>query len=466
MSYPSFLSYVGNSLSVRGVSVNSFRVDAQSTGAVSANQKISFNLPENAILDMQSTKLMFKASCTGDGARLPQNIATLFSSMQVTAGGVTIMSGSGNFGVIEKIKAIGHNMPPDPVKENGFMTTLYGKDGEAKGTSSAATAESYTSYDGALFSIKLGDLASMSPRLVDTSILPGLRVEFTVASNNVLSSVKGTQVEGSSSNHPFTTVNSNTAVTFTISDYFVCANVYSISDGIYPMLIENRIVQNQAVEINVIDHIPFEDNSFTGNMRASLSTANLSKLIAIFRLNGFSTIQAPTTIAGYKTDNSYALSSYGDAAAYTGSFNRFTAPVDNATNANLYTANNAAKNKYNDSPLPKLQFSINSANLPQWTPTVAEWYDLTKWAFNVKHLDVTGLVDYLNTSFVMAFPLDLPGSGTNTTGLDTRGSNSSIEIKAPSTAGLETTDAFNCLMVAQTVKTILVGAGKAIEVVS
>ena len=53
MSYPDSLMYYANTL--RGVSTNVFRVNAQTTGNVGANQTIRFELPSNTLLNLRKS---------------------------------------------------------------------------------------------------------------------------------------------------------------------------------------------------------------------------------------------------------------------------------------------------------------------------------------------------------------------------------------------------------------------------
>ena len=74
----------------------------------------------------------------------------------------------------------------------GHKDVLDAGDHEGKYTGAAGTSESYAALGAAnnLFSVDLGDMANIQPRLVDLSLLGSLEIIFTVADTHAIASIK------------------------------------------------------------------------------------------------------------------------------------------------------------------------------------------------------------------------------------------------------------------------------------
>ena len=89
---------------VQGVSTNTFRIEPHNSSTATPNQSIRVALPSNALLNTRSLCLLFSATTSGSGARLPAGITGLIDRYEVLAGGVQISQGFSLYNVLVKAK--------------------------------------------------------------------------------------------------------------------------------------------------------------------------------------------------------------------------------------------------------------------------------------------------------------------------------------------------------------------------
>ena len=197
---PSAISYALNKMS--GTSVNTFQINSTSASSVLANSQIRFLLPTSGMVDFKTLRLHFAVELpdSGNGGRrLPAGIKHLFNRVQVQIGGVTVCQGTNFFGVEQDALSIVNNKPPSLVSEHGEMVTEYDYAGTHITASNTAGSEKYSQGLGknsTMFSIDLGDVAKISPRIVPLDLMGQVEIIFFTAPNSVLSAVKGNQLVG------------------------------------------------------------------------------------------------------------------------------------------------------------------------------------------------------------------------------------------------------------------------------
>ena len=444
---------------VQGVSVNSFNVTPTSgSSATPAGGQIRIQLPTNSLCDMKTSKLHFSVTTTGLTTRLPVGVKTLFERVQVLAGGVTIYQGNNFFGIQEYAYSVAKDKPYDYVNDHGFVATTYGTDGSQLGTSGETYSTSALGSE-TLYSMDLGEMSEVSPRILDLSIMPQLEVVFFVAPSTVLS-VPSAATDVTN----FTTSHVNTNASFSITNPVFIANCYAMSDGMYSTAMQQRISDLGYLELVFPQTISF-NQSWHGSCRQSLGAMSLDRLHAVFRPSGFATRKAPVLVSGYAHDTvsagpvySYHGGDMVDAQGnheYQSAFQQMKAPTLSSTQSLDDVGNYSTA-----SPL-RFQFKVNSASVPQFQPNQSQWLELTRWANNSKLSSVTSLPEYLNNKFVMSYPFNLPTNFWErpcVSGFDSRSSNTFIElISQNSSSGSD------CLVLAETSTILRVGSGKQIE---
>ena len=239
-SLPSSLSFA---LSVvQGCSKNVFQI-ASSTGAssVAPDGVIRFNLPSNSIMDWKNSKMNFSVECAAStGARLPQYVGTLFSGVRIMVAGQTVVQNNNLHGIVKACDYVTNQDVCDPVTGHPHVCEKEAIDGSV--LTATNKSESYAAGIGkiaTLFSVDMGQIARISPRLIDMSLLGAVTVEFIVAPATVLLAVKNTAPRATATNN-FCAAQGG-APTFTIERPVFNAICYSLLSSSYQMAIKERI---------------------------------------------------------------------------------------------------------------------------------------------------------------------------------------------------------------------------------
>ena len=156
---------------IQGVSTNIFRLQPQNSDSATPNQQNRFQLPSNAILNLKALKLMFSATCEGNGARLPPKTSSLINRYEVLIGGVSVAQGFDLYNVLVHAKSalLGSKCDavlehPEMVREKSYVT---GKELEGNVETYDKTNDA-TQFGVVSFE---GFLGSLEPSLFDTSLV-------------------------------------------------------------------------------------------------------------------------------------------------------------------------------------------------------------------------------------------------------------------------------------------------------
>ena len=181
----------------------------------------------------------------------------------------------------------------------------------------------------------------------------------------------------------------------------------------------------------------------------------------MWRTNGYLGINAAIPIAGTNTTLGSGLSTADvldqadcRGAKYLPAPMNFTAPM---------TALPSATTPKPDEP--ELAMSINSVRYPQFNCRLSQWYQLTKDAFEVNKTQSKSYIEYLSNRFMIATRLNLPQSSALRvkSGLDLRGSNSSILISAVNANNMTTNG--NVIVFLESTRVLRIGVGKTLQVI-
>ena len=468
-NYPAYLSYYLKEFS--GVSTATFKVPPQASAALGAHKQMSFCLPTNTLVSCKDIRLIFSASTTVNGtskaARLPA-AKSLIERIVVTAGGIQIDSGISNQNVLEQaldnMKAREHD-PVDSHSQmvrnwNGYNNIAFGG---ADGAPERTIAETYNSTNAATqFSVDLGNFfRTVSPNMLDLSLMPEITVTIYTADNSVITSGLAT---GTVAN--FTTAGDN-QTTYEISNYSLLVPCYSIDDGMYQKVIQARMADSGYLTCSWDGYDAFND-TFNGVTRCASAASSLDKIIAVFRNANYNAKNGAVEVSGYNNllvianpltqAATVALeqpATYGGAKYLSAPMN-FTSPM-----ANLPVGANYADRE------PELAWSINSVRYPQFNANLAAHYQLLKDAFEVDRTQSQSYLEYLTNRFQVALKLNLPQSTAMRakSGLDLRGSNSSILLSNVSGDIKTGADEANVLLFLQSHRELRVGIGKTLQLI-
>jgi len=475
---PAALSYSLNTL--QGTSFNSFEL-APSTGtsSVSPNGQIRFLLPNVGLLDMKSSKMTFSVTTTASvGCRLPAHTDSLFSRLEVKAGGVSIYAGNSFHNVLENIK---YNMGTKTAcGVTGHKDVLDCGDQAGKYIGAADASETYAAGLGAvnnIFSVDLGDMANIQPRLLMLELLPTLEIILTVADTHAIASIEQGAIGTGGTNGASTTHASSANATFTITNPRMYVNMYSLASGAYQQAIRSRMADVGYLSLCYDNNICF-NSTFTGSSRFSLSAMSLKRISAVFRKTSATSVKGLVPIVGYaKADHDGDGAVYGifgsslldktGIAHYQVASQQFCLPTsDPAHNASNEDTNLGL---YDGTTPCNLQFKIQSAQVPQYFAGVDQQAELTKLAYNVEKFGKAEIMpQYLNNYYCFSVPLSLPESPYDKkviSGLSTQGTNAFLELTSNG-GNVDTNGNYDVLIFATCDQILRVGEGKQIELLN
>ena len=485
---PSALSYGLDQIS--GVSTNSFSIVSSSAGdEVSSGGRFTFLLPSVGIMDMKTSKIGFTTKLVGNGSRMPKYTTSLIDQIIIRAGGVTVsQSQSGLFGAWRTIEEETGQVHTNEVSGHRECASSMDYVGSVLSANDAETYHTGIGGTSSLFEIDLGEISQCHPRLLDLSILPQISVEIVLANNTVLASCRDSNLNKGQANGACT-VNAAGLGTWSMLRPKLQANMYSLMSGAYENALRSRMEQTGFLQICFPNTVAFSQQ-FTGSARFSIAAMSLNKLTSVFRQRKHATAGGYVPLLGYAshTAASPTMGQIGGVGAantgiarYQQKSQQFQLPTilpdpDAAgtgvvNGAGLDSAGSAAID-YGQAGITApitMQYSIQSALVPQYPVDQQQMMNLTCWANNIDTLpDCKSYAEFFFNKAIFAFPLDLPKSPTDTrcniSGLSTVGSNAFITLQA-SGGNVNTTD-FDALMFASCTSILRVGSGRSIELIS
>jgi len=499
MSTSANLSYFLDRL--QSFSTNYFRLESDNQSTATAGQIVSISLPDNAILNLSSFKVLCNVSTSGGtaGARLVP-IDNLVEKIEINCGGSVISQGSNFTNVLldAMVKmgqkscdtAMGH---PEIVREKAY---------DYNGITPLTTTsnEDYGDFPFTNFCMSnfLGFIDSCQPRLIDLSLLPSLKVRLTLAPNNVLPSVESAalstgqvfttrnidvttshsfQIPGNTANSGFsggTVLNTNAGnAKYTVSNIHAMIEACGLASEIYDQTIAAMMQQQGFIEIPFKNYQSFQD-VHSGSSRFTVSSASVDRIWTIWRASNYNTNQKPIPIDGYKSKAAFAVDGSSDAnpgkvvnigqgdydsggvfdtnkEKYTSAFFNYKAPFDIGDVAKATV---------------EQQLQLNSAYMPNFPANFGDILQITKNSLPMQGMDYLKnmtMSQYLHNYCIGCYRLNLPGSENLRvlSGLDARNSNIQGIVK---TTG--TTDNPVLNIYTETTSVLRCGVGRAVELIS
>lgn len=464
MSYPPSLTY-GLS-AINGVTVNNFKVQAHTTSAVSSGGSIRFTLPTNALVHFKKVSLNFCVETTGTatamaGSRIPEG-HMLFNRMQVTAGGVPLSSGVSNLNVLRQILKVVHGHDSNPVTDHSNIIrdksdiTFIDMSGAVNGVNENLPAKDNATW----LSMSLGPLFdTIEPAMVSTDLLPEIQVEIFLANSNVVVKPLGGGIA------QFTTNAGTLDGDFNVNNYHLNVPCYSISDAIYESMLDKTIERDNYLVLSYKEYYNFSD-TFSGASLFTSGVSCLNRIMAVYRNTGYDTQGAPKRIAG-STDE-LGLTGRGtdffqdkrtSNEAYVSKQARFTAPL---------TTNIAGSTTgLNTEGIPSFSYRVNSVQMPNYNVPAPSWYHITCEAMGVdKMAHCESQVEFLEDKYIQAIRLCLPNDSVRVlSGLDSRGSSTTMRLNCDNTAGNLKTSS-NVEIYLEATQQLRVGQGRMLQTIA
>ena len=484
MSFNPNLTYFVDRL--QGVSTNTFRLETQNKTTAKQNDIITFDLPSNAILNLRSLKVWCNGSCSAadagslatSGARLPP-IDDLVERVEVSVGGVLLSQGTNFQNVLNEVlksvssedcdSVVGH---PEYVRNVSYVNGA----GDGAGPITTTGNEDYPSGVPSRFCIQKfhGFLATADPKLLDTSIIPDIRVRLYMASNNVLTSSLGTAIGDGVAAAPFEAGFANPAGPvvgggkYILTDIHATIEAIGLADQSYDQMIAAQMGQQGFLEIPYKSYTSFEE-THSGSSRFSVATQSLDRVWVSWRKTAFNAQAAPIIVNGYKKQGGYIMGAIATGANATIDLGLPQYDVGGV----LDTNKEKYKSQYFNFVAPqenmKMQLQLNGAYMPQFSANLGELYGITRNSIEgARDAKNMSLDQYLNNYCVQCFRLNMPDSEYSRTisGLDTRAVNLAGVVRTENSAAGGGRDNLAINIFTEQTECLRVGAGRAIEIIA
>lgn len=271
--YPRNLSYFVRKLN--NYSRNTFKLQTLNQSTASASQIITVDLPNNALVDLNTLSWYFEGTCTGTGgaAQLPRNIESIIERVEVEVNGQLVSGGCASYNQLWNILAdttFGDDVTNRRrILQNATEVGLAA--GNLPGITGAIAAGNIANQAAVPFTITnwLGFLGSCKPEVLDTNLLGNVRVRITLAPTSVC--VFGTNT---------------TAATYSLANMYFSVDTISIDDGNFYSMHEQFLSKGGVYEIPFNNYYSFSQTSgASGALKFSLSTQSLNMVWATF-VNG------------------------------------------------------------------------------------------------------------------------------------------------------------------------------------
>jgi hypothetical protein len=421
MSYPKTLSYGLSRLNSYSTQLLKIRVNQGDTAY--AGQVVSFDLPFNSLVDLESIRFCARVRTTGF-AHL-RHSEGLIRQIMVESGGQMISSGFDHTPILWNIF-------------NDFQAGDKQTSREIYNSAATVAAAPTTLLDKYVYvNNLLGFIGSASPRFIDTSLFPNgsIRVSFRLAD------LKSAFVGGGA-----------TALTdYNLSEMYLLVRVADISDGLYYSVLNQRLQSGAGIEI------PFQNvYSFNGGDRTATSTSLLFSLSSqsvdaligtVIPANSVTSGSAQNTAGGEFTD-------VKNSVYY----------VRGSVGVNTGTGECAAA----VATAPEVQWKINNVAHPSygymnamdtWTETLSSM-NLLQDQVGALNGDMKTVASWQNHFFVSAYALSHPSSDGLISGLNSLGTNGQAEFLFKQNAA----STFQPLVFVLTTAVLKLGAGRTMAV--
>lgn len=402
--YPKQLSYFVNRIS--NFSTNVVKLTPYRTDSITPGQIITVELPTNALVDLRTLTGAFKLSTSASGgtnnfATINQNSESLIEKITVEINGMSLHS-CANLNYVYSAVV--------PVTAGTDMKTkraVYSAGGDVANPTANLDNEHF------VWQNWLGFLGSVSPDVIDTSLLGTVKINITLANANCLVKAATT---------------GPTSASYTINDLYFHVSTISIDDGIFYPLHEQFLKSGGVYELPFDNWMTslFSASTMNQSSRFGISTQSLDMLIGTFPSN-YNTLSAVNSVSG--------------------------------RGAQFDTVGTGCTS---------FKFNVNNVQFPMYTADVEDSYPLLLNALNATQ-DVTNGVSPLITKsswksafclFAQSFNLGCAAEDRLVSGLNTLGTNAQVSFET-----LGSTSVNYCMIIAKTTSVLRCGAGRNLELV-
>jgi len=434
---------------VREVARNKFKLETISSDSAAANRIITFNLPENAMIDMKSLKFFADVACDGAGAgadevfgKLPAHVSSMISRVEVYINGVQVQQGASEYNTIAQVLRLGQSNLDKDNSIDRALSHSYITDDDANDDETICVSE------------WCGFLNELSTRYLNTGLLGQIQIRLTWAGNHVLVPKQTAVPLGQDLSSPAAVANA-AAIKFSVSNmYFTCDTL--TLDPMYNAMLRKRL-EAGGLELNYKEYYTFQLDGITGgagatsaSTRFSLSSGCINRLYAIYRDANYTSVGKPS----HKLPNATGTAAYQSNSLRFRSYSGDTKKVGNA----------------------RWQWSVNNVKYPQMLGTWMDGLADVSYAqdkvshYNNGHL-ITSKESFNDGKFVYPLLLEMPtGRGVAVqAGYNSRGINTQMVFQSqaqtiPPAAGQTDSGVISSFIVAETTAKLMIAVGRDLAV--
>ena len=432
---------------MKQVSRNTFRLETTSATTAGPNRVVTVNLPSNAILDLQSLRFLFRATCSGSTenaavvrAKLPGHASSMFQRCEIYINGQQVQQGSAEYHTIAQALRLCKSNLDNENSIARLCSHSYIDDDDAANDDEQIVLQDW-----------YGFLGEGSTRFLNTGLVGDIQLRLTFSGNDCLVPLE----VGNNVGDDLTADGKIAAarMTYSVSDMYFTISSVSL-DPMYNEMLRERL-QAGGLQVNYKEYYAYELGNITGNagqLRFALSSQSIDRLYGLWR-------DSNHTSVGIK----------GHALV-------------NATGVSAYVSNQLRFRAYNNgvSKLPgqmRYNWSVNNVKYPQHQGSIVDaacdaGYAVDKVSVNDGHL-ITSREAFEDGKYVNALSLCMPSKKgvAVKAGYDSRGINSAMvwdvsnATNPGAVAATGETGVLSAFAVAETTATLNIQLGRDLLVV-
>jgi hypothetical protein len=357
--YPRNLSFLSKKL--HGYSRNNFRISSLNATVASSSQIVSVDLPSNSLVDLSTLCMFFTGSTTSTGgfSCFSRNIESVIERIEVEINGNIVSTGCS---FLNHLYQILYDTQCGSDAKNRRSILQNGADGVIPSADVKDVQYCIQTFP--------GFIDSLSPGVLDTSLVGNCRMRITLANSQCLISTAA-----------------NTSANYTLSNIFFSVDVISIDDGMFRQIHDKFLSSGGVYEYHFNNYLSFTStgSSLSQSVKFSLSTQSLNRLWGTFVPGQRYAIK---TINGVDGGNHF----FDPVSKSSSYFTRIGGGTDGsiitwgsgAGTAVTYTMNN-------------WQFNCNGTYCPNWTPSAEQAFGLLMANYGMDSSTGEGCTPALNS---------------------------------------------------------------------
>ena len=274
-----------------GFNRSRFRLETQGATSASPGQSISIQLPENALIDLKSFRLMCDVTTNMDNssnqyAKLPDDFSSLISTFQVFCGGVCISQATSDYGIICKVLKL---VKSSRDRDSSIDTLL------SHGTMGADDVDDDVSI---CFTPKTG-LFDSDSRYLPSMLTGSVTIVIQFQTTAVLGFKTDSQAD-LATGYVLTNATAKAraqAATFTISNIHATCDTINMNNGFYEATMLERINRGEDLQMVYKEYHTFRKSnivSTSAEHTISLSSSSIDVLYSVFQPGNYTSTGIPT----------------------------------------------------------------------------------------------------------------------------------------------------------------------------